>query len=162
VARWARLGGRGELGIVRSLGLRKIGALLVLACAGAQPAAGSSLAMRTLMLGLHGREHGHRVAVVAESGHLDLVLSHAGAAPHEHGGASHPAAHHPGDPDADHVFHLTDADDANARRASSESVASLAPALTMPYLASTGGTLQLAPQPRARGLEQLRTVVLRL
>jgi hypothetical protein len=145
--------------------MRKVTALLVLASAAAQPAARSPLLASALMLGLLGSEHAHAVAVVAEDGHFDLVLSHETDRRSDHprdAGQSDPPS--PLLADADHVAHFTSDDplNATARRKVSPPASVVAIALTLPPMAAPDSVFRQLPELRTSGAAQLRTVVLRL
>ena len=145
--------------------MRKLAALLMLACAAAQPAPASALHARALTLGLHARHHAHAVSVVSEDGHFHLVLSH--AAQRDSGDHRGPAR--PDDPQAsfsesDHVLHLAGDDPVNAtaRRGDASQPPLLAIAVALPSVPAPLSVFRPSPEPRARGADQLRTVVLRL
>jgi hypothetical protein len=127
-----------------------------------------------LTLGFHGDNHpAHSFSVVAEQGHLDLVLSHRPQEPRrgsERGAHDHASTPHHDDlpslfSEENHVFHLTgdDATRATPRRSVADAVPLLAIAAVLPPPAPRAATLLLAsPEPRIRGVDYLRTVVLLL
>jgi hypothetical protein len=147
---------------VKSRWVRKLVVPLVLAWIGAQSAPGSALLASALTFGLEANGHAHSVSLVADEGHLHLVLSHDPRGGREQG------AEHDGDlaistAEGEHVLHLTGDDPASSpsRRAG------FAPAPAATTLAVVTGPaprwlLRPSPQPRARGSESLRTVFLRL
>jgi len=147
---------------VKSSWIRKLVVPLALAWIGAQSAPGSALLASALTFGLQANGHAHSVSLVADEGHLHLVLSH-----DRRGGRDQGAAHD-GDlaistTQGEHVLHLTGDDSASSpsRRAG------VAPAPAATTLAVLTGpaprwVLRPSPQPRARGSESLRTVFLRL
>jgi hypothetical protein len=142
--------------------MRKLTVLLALACAGTQIAAGSALLMSTLALGFHASDHRHSVSLVADEGHLHLVLSH-----DERGGQDPGGAWHHGDPTTsvskgDHVVHLEDNDGVNTIRRADLAVPAAAPAVAMLPALSPRSVPHRSPEPRARSSDLLRTVVLRL
>ncbi len=142
--------------------MRKLAALFLLASAATQPAAGSVLLASALTLWLHGSSHAHAVSVVAEEGHLHLVLSHDEGAERDHGHApSHGGPWFAGD---DHVFHVTgdDAEVATPRRAAPDPAPALAMAVALPSAPTPARPSRPSPEPRARSSDLLRTVVLRL
>jgi hypothetical protein len=136
--------------------------LLALACAGAQLGAGSAVVAGVATLGRHGIGHEHSVSILAEDGHLHLVLSHVEPAEHDHEPAAHGDDPHSTCSNADHVFHLDSADNATLRRAMFDPAPALAVSVdVLPALAPRQLSV-LPPEPRARGVDHLRTVVLRL
>jgi len=121
----------------------------------------SSPARALAILASHG--HGHEVAVVPDSGHVDLVLSHAGdREPEPHGAERHvhalPAS------ERDHVLHLTGADEGrdSPRRSPDELASCLAHAVSRgpePRPLATSLPTRLAP---ASDPALVRSVVLRI
>lgn len=149
---------------MKSFWTRKLVVPLVLACAGTQVAPGAALRASALTLGLHESDHAHSVSLVAEEGHLHLVLSH-----DERGGQDPGGARHHGDPatstsERDHVFKLTDDDAANTRprRASFAPALAIATAVGVLRAPTPLWIVRSSPEPRARSSDFLRTVVLRL
>ena len=144
------------------LRFRKLGVLLMLACACASPATGSALLARALMVGLHESPHRHSVSVVAEEGHLHLVFSHDARSEHDHAPLPPGESMRTSFSGGDHVFHLAVADTASSRRSPLDSLpppvllVALRPPLDAPDV------LPPSPETLARGADQLRTVVLRL
>lgn len=140
---------------------RKLGALLMLACAAVQPAAASAPLASALALALHRGDHAHSVAVVPEDGHLHIVLSHGQGDGHQDEGVSH-SGHALTSYSADHVFHLAEADSATIRRAALDPAPPLAMAAALPLRPAPLVVVRPRPEPRARGADPLSTVVLRL
>jgi hypothetical protein len=153
--------------------MNRLVALLILTCAGAHPAGGFPLLASALTLGLHGDQHAHSFSVVAEEGHVDLVLSHLPQEPRR--GSGRGAHHHASTPHHDdlsnvfseesHVFHLTgdDAASATPRRSVANAVPLLAIAVTLPSPGPRAAMLfRRSTEPRIRGVDYLRTVVLLL
>lgn len=149
---------------VKSPGIRKLALPLTLVCAGTQLASGSALLASLLTLGLHDSDHAHSVSLVADEGHVHLVLSHEEQGTHH----SRNTSHH-GDPattasERDHVFHLTDDDAASTTR--HRPGFEPAPLLAAPVAVFPASTpswlLRASSEPRARSSDLLRTVVLRL
>jgi hypothetical protein len=137
---------------------------LALACAAAQVETGPALFAGLLTHGIHRGDHAHAAALVADEGHLHLVLSHVEPAEPDHGGAP-PHDHAPGSPDgADHVFHITgdDASNTTPRRADVRPAAAVTVALAAPHAFAPPWAPRTSPAPRAHGADPLRTVVLRL
>jgi hypothetical protein len=141
---------------------RKLAALLMLASTATQPAAGSALLASTLTLWFHEEPHAHSVSVVAEEGHLHLVLSHDEGADGDHGGA--PKHDAPSCAARDHVFHMTDADAASAtpRRVALDPARPIALAALLPSASPPPWASHSSPEPHARSSDLLRTAVLRL
>jgi len=108
--------------------------------------------------------HGHEVSVLADSGHLDLVLSHATSEVSDGPHASERHLHAVPDSQGAHVVHLTSSDVArdSMRRggAADARVASLAPPLLVnpPPVAAPARSLERL----AYASVPLRTVVLRI
>jgi len=147
---------------VKSSWIRKLVVPLALAWIGAQSAPGSALLASALTFGLEANGHAHSVSLVADEGHLHLVLSH-----DRRGGRDQGAAHD-GDlaistTQGEHVLHLT-GDDAASSPSRRAGVAPAPAARTLAVLTGPAPRWVLRPstQPRARGSESLRTVFLRL
>ncbi len=146
-----------------SSGLGRVPLLLMLACAGAQSTAGSGLLASALALGLHTHEHAHSAFLVREGGHLHLVLAHGEGTDHGHEAVSHHEELSGSLSESDHVFHVT-GDDATTSASRRPGLA-LAPALVTPIVSTFSSARSMfrpAPEPRARGTDLLRPVVLRL
>jgi hypothetical protein len=136
----------------------------MLAGAGAQAALGSCLAAGMFALGIHANDHAHTVALESDGDHLDGVLSHRARDAHDPGEAARDQGLPASFSEGDHVIHIAAAD--VARAASRRVVLDAAPALAL------AGALPIATAPtrapfrslalRAAGVDQLRTVVLRL
>jgi hypothetical protein len=145
---------------------RALGALLMLACAALQPAVGSAVLASALTLALHGSDHAHSLALVVDEGHLDLVLAHDGGGdhPHDHDGAPHSGAPHASPVDDDHVFHVAvdEAAGASSRKLSADPAPLLAAPVARPAPRAALSFYRAPEEPRARGAERIRTVVLRL
>ena len=144
--------------------MRKLVIPLVLACAGAQVAPGSALLARLLTLGIHRGDHAHAVALVADQGHLHLVLSHGERGGHAHGGAPKHDDRQTSPSETDHVFHVAGDDAANRtpRRADISPASPLAVAVSALPTPVPVWVLRPSPEPHARSSDPLRTVVLRL
>jgi len=150
---------------MKPYGTRKLGLLLALACAVAQPAFGSSLVSSALTLGLYSTHpHAHSVALHSDGNHLDVVLSH--GEPRGHDDRELPADHdHPVSlTHGDHVVHITGIEPSSAtpRRAILDPAPVLALRVTLPVASAPACIVRTLPEPRARGVEELRTIVLRL
>jgi hypothetical protein len=136
--------------------VRRLSALLMLVCAGAQvsPAAGFLASVLTLRLS----DHAHSVSVVSQGGHLHLVLAHPGGSPHRPEGAPHPG-HLPGAfSEGEHVFHIS-GDEATTSASRRPSVSPIAVALPA---APARPVVPVAWAPRTRAIDPQRPVVLRL
>jgi len=161
-----RAGGRlSRCRVVKSYRKRWLAALLMLACSGAQPAAGSALLVSALTIALlHGSDHAHAVSLIPGEGHAHLVLSHVEGDSHEHGGAPRHDESETSLSEADHVFHLTggDAENATPRRAAPNPGPPLAISLAAPFARALTWILRPAPDPLSRSSGNLRAVVLRL
>lgn len=144
--------------------MRRLVVLLALACAGAQSAAGSTLFSSALALGILGSHHAHSISVVAEQGHLHLVLSHADRDAHHPGPVSHHDDLQPVSSESDHVFEIgvDDATRTSPGRALLDPGAPIATIVGAPFVAAQSAVRRSPPEPRARGVDDLRTVVLRL
>ena len=144
-------------------GFRKhrIGAFVVWLCVAVQPAAASHALPGALALLLHGGDHLHAVAVVADDGHRDLVLSHDHGEHASHRTAASQCTLGPFS-ENDHVLHMTDSEDATARRIGVDP----SPPLVLSVAIARTPDLRIAgcagPEIRARGADSLGTVVLRL
>jgi hypothetical protein len=136
--------------------------LLVLACAGAQPAAGAALLASALTLWFHRAHHPHAVSVVAEDGHLHLVLSHGEGSSRDHGRVPQPDDSRSSFSEGDHVFRFGDAAGTAPRRAALDPAPPLAMVVATPPAPAARCVLRSPPEPRPRGVDFLRTVVLRL
>lgn len=139
--------------------------VLALVCAAVQLALGSSLTASALTLGLYAsHSHGHAVTLQADGSHVDLVLSHGERAVHDHDAAptghSHPAALS----EADHVVHIveSDASGATSRRALLDPAPVLVISSALPVAPRRDWLRAPMITPRAQGVEQLRTIVLRI
>jgi hypothetical protein len=136
---------------------------LVLALAIAQLAlAHVGVFVSALALGFQAHGHGHAVTLVADAGHVDVVLHHEGEPPGHAPGESSPWA--VGAHDGDHVVHMASGDGSRegARRAGPAHAALLlAPASLVP---PAGPTLPPASTSDTAGTAaaHLRTVVLRV
>jgi len=134
---------------------------LALACAGAQVAPGAALLASALAL--HASDHAHSVSVVADEGHVHLVLSHDRRGHRDRASAGHHDERATATSERNHVFHFTDEDAAKTARR-----AGVAPALAaVTAVAVMPGPTPLwvllpSLEPRARSSGSLRTVVLRL
>jgi len=148
---------------VKSSGTRKLAVLLLLACAGVQPAVGSPLVASALTLGIRADDHGHSVALRSDGDHLDVVLSHGERSDHDHQAPCNPD--HPADlTEADHVVHVTVGDVAGAtpRRALLGYAPPLAISAALPVAVARRSAPPRSLDPPARGVDYLRTIVLRL
>jgi hypothetical protein len=136
-----------------------VAVLLMLACAAGQLVPG--LLTSALTLALHG--HAHSVSVVAEDGHLHLVLAHDGPGGHEHRGVPDRDDRTTSFSERDHVFELSgdDAASTRPRRAAIDPPPLLAVTLAI-HFDTPLWLLRPSPEPRARSSEHLKTVVLRL
>ena len=148
---------------MKLLRMRKLAALLMLACAAAQPAAASASIASALALALHADDHEHSIVWVPAEGHLHVVLSHDDASGHfEEGSPSQPV--HAGivSSEDDHVVDFVDSDQATARRAALDPAPPLALAALPPPAEPTHIALRPPPDRRALASDLLKTVVLRL
>jgi hypothetical protein len=136
--------------------------LLMLACAVERPVAGSGLLAAAWTLALHG--HAHSLSVVAEEGHLHLVLAHDETAGHGHGGVPHRDDRTTSFSEGDHVFHLSGDDAASTapRRAAPDPSPPLAAMAALHFDTAPVWLCRPSPEPRARASDHLKTVVLRL
>ena len=149
---------------MKSSRMRKLAVLLMLACAGAQPALGETLIASALALGIHASDHAHSVALRSDGSHLAIVLSHGEhAAPDQRRAAQGPE-HLAGVSERDHVVHFTASETANAnpRRALLDAAPVLASTLALATPAAPAWAPAHSHEPRARGVDHLRTIVLRL
>lgn len=139
-------------------------AMSLLACVGAQILPGSALHASALTVGLHASGHAHSVALVAEEGHLHLVLSHDERGDQDQGGARHQSDRATSTSERDHVFELTADDAANTRlrRASYDPAPAIAMAVEVLPAHTPRWVLHHSLEPRTRSSDSLRTVVLRL
>ena len=148
---------------MKSSGTRKLAVLLLLACAGVQPVVGSPLVASALTLGIRANDHGHSVVLRSDGDHVDVVLSHGERGDHDHRAPCNPD--HPADlTEADHVVHVTVGDVASAtpRRVLLGYAPALAFAAALPVaVARRPAPLRFLDTP-ARGVDHLRTIVLRL
>jgi len=144
--------------------MRKLAVALMLACAGVQPALGEMLIASALALGIRASDHAHSVEFRSDGSHLDIVLSHAESGAH----AEHTAApghdHLAGVSERDHVVHVTASETANSnpRRAVLDAAPALASTLALATPAAPAWAQARSLEPRARGVDHLRTIVLRL
>src|SRR5262245_32210279 len=145
---------------------------LALACVGMQVAPGSAFLAGLLAHEIHGGDHTHAVALVADQGHLHVVLSHDQTSGEGHGDAprhddrptSGAGKDHasPSRSEKDHVFHVASADASNTPpRRSDLRPASAVAVAALPALAPTWFP-RVWPEPRAHDAVRLRTIVLRL
>jgi hypothetical protein len=148
---------------MRSSRVARVALLLMLAGAGAQATAGTAFLASALTLGLHAHGHAHAVSIVREEGHLHLILGHVEGSGH----GRETVPHHEDLPgslsESEHVFHVT-GDGASAsmtRRAALSPAAALAGPMVR-QLSPARSVFRPAPEPRARGTDLLRPVVLRL
>ena len=144
--------------------MRVLAIFLMLVCANAQPALGSSLVASALTLGVHGNGHRHSVALRSDGDHLDVVLFHGERDAHDHGGAPQNHDHSAGAAEGDHIVHVTAGDIANtrARRALIGSSPALAISPALPAAVARVWAPSRSLDPRTRGAVHLRTIVLRL
>lgn len=144
--------------------MRWLAALLMLVWASAQPPAGSALLVSALAIALHGSDHAHAVSLVPDEGHTHVVLSHVEGDSHEHGEAPRHDESKTSFSEADHVFHLTGGDAANAtaRRVTLDILPPLAIAVAVPFASAPTWILRASRDPSSRIPDQLRAVVLRL
>jgi hypothetical protein len=144
---------------VRSFRIPELAYVLMLGCAGAQSAAGSTLLASALTLGLYASHaHGHTASFVSQGGHLHLVLAHADGGDGDAAGAPGPSLS-----ESDHVIHIAsdEAGNAASRRPDVAPAAAWTTAAAVPY-PSVRPAFQPAPTPQARIGDPLATVVLRL
>ncbi len=143
---------------------RGLAIALMLACAGAQPALSSSLITSALAFGIHSHGHEHSIALHSDGTHIDIVLSHGDGGSHDH--AKMPADHdHPASLlEGAHVVHVTAVEAANStsRRVVIHQPLSLPIALVRPPDVARASPPCASFASHARGLDQLRTIVLRL
>lgn len=140
---------------------RKLGALLIWVCAAMQPAAASASLAGALTMLLHGYDHAHAIAVVADDGHVDLVLSHEHEADASHRAPHSEDAFHPLS-EGDHVLHMNDSDDATARRIGLDPSPALEIPAAVPPAPDPVVVGRAAPHVRIADNDSLGTVVLRL
>jgi hypothetical protein len=136
----------------------------MLACAAVEPALGSPVLGSALRLVLHPGDHMHAVALLSDAGHFDLVLSHGEDGSHEHDAATGAALASNPSSSGDHVFHLTSDDPLSAtqRRLDLALAAASAPGISRPLVPHSTRGLRVSSAPRARSLDSLSTVVLRI
>ncbi len=135
--------------------MRVLAALLTFSCTVTQSATGSPLRTGALAFGLH--DHEHSVSILADRGHVDLVLSH------DESGHDHDAPPPDGPrwlSESDHVVHLASDDGEATLRRGAVPPPTLSHAAPFPVPAVARIFLP-APEPRARGAHHLR-IVLRL
>jgi hypothetical protein len=140
---------------------RRLACSLAVVCGLLQPLLGSGTLFGALALVA---SHGHALSVLADAGHVDLVLTHATLESEEEHHASEPHVHASVRTDDSHVVHLASTDAAcdSMRRASH------APAPTaciLPPLSSQprrAATLARRAETPARASPLLETVVLRI
>ena len=149
---------------MKSSRLGKFCVLLMLFCAGAQPALGSSLIASALALGIDANDHAHSVVLHSDGGHIDVVLTHGKRGAHEHGGAPSDHDHPASFSDTDHVVHVAgcDAARATARRANLQAPLALAASPVRPVVVAPVWSPSRSLAPRTHGVAQQRTIVLRL
>jgi hypothetical protein len=145
--------------------MRNLTAAIALVCAVVQLAFGSSLAAGALTLGIYASHlHGHSLALQADGDHVDLVLSHRQSEVAERtsvpDGHDHPASYSEGD----HVVHVLSggAADATPRRALLDPAPAIALSIAFAGVITPPRSLHSPLEPRARGTDQLRTVVLQV
>jgi hypothetical protein len=142
----------------------RFGVVLMLACAGVQPALGETLFASALLLGIRASDHAHSVEFRSDGSHLDIVLSHAGSGAHaEHAGT--PGHDHlAGVSEHDHVVHITANETANSkpRRVVLDAAPAVASTLALESVIAPAWSSARSFEPRARGVDHLRTIVLRL
>jgi hypothetical protein len=149
---------------VKASRLRKLAVALMLACAGVQPALGEGLLASALALGIRASDHAHSVAFRSDGSHFDVVLSHGEAGAHPDDGATPDHDHLAGVSEQDHVVHVaaSEAGSATTRRV----VLNAAPALASTLALASVGVPAWSPvrsvEPRARGIDHLKTIVLRV
>jgi len=132
----------------------------MLACMVAPSATGSPLPIRVLAFGLHG--HAHSVSVLADAGHVDLVLSHDERHDHDHGALQHREDLPPSLAEGDHVVHLAGADAIGAapRRDAAPAVPPPAPWYAAPFpVPAVARILHPAAHPDGLGARHLCTVL---
>jgi hypothetical protein len=137
--------------------------LVRLACACAQAISGAPLLVSALWLGLHPGDHAHSFALLADAGHVDLVLSHAGSEAHDHRGALHVEDPSGSFAQGDHVFHIAGGDGASttARRDGLAAMPALASAIARPFAPASQGALRTSLERRARSPGHPGAAVLR-
>ena len=156
--------------------IRTLGPAVALAFATVQLAPGGLVLASVLTLVHQSGDHTHAVSLVAEAGHLEVVLSHDGDGHHHDAPASHP--HHPDaderrsspagqpgeDTDRDHVVRTNepDAADSNVRRTTPSPAPLAVPVLATPAAWTPQQPPCLPLQPRARSSDASRKIALRL
>lgn len=144
---------------------RKLAVQLALACAVAQLALGSSLIVSAVALGLYSTHaHAHSLVLQADGDHVDLVLSHDEGDGHDREVPAHGGAHAVSVSHGDHVLHVGEGDATNAkpRRALPDSAPVLATSIGFPGVVARAQVPRTSLAPGASGVDQLRTIVLRL
>jgi hypothetical protein len=141
--------------------LRRLTALLALACAGLEPATGLPLFVSALEL--HRDDHAHSLAVVSDVGHVDVVVSHAEDGHHERAAAAGEDLA-PASSDGDHVYHITSSDLPNATQRRVDLAMLPAPALrvALPFAPGMASAERGWSAPHACTFDHLSTVVLRI
>jgi hypothetical protein len=142
--------------------MRTLALSLALACAASQLAPGSAFLASLLTDAIHRGDHAHAVALVADEGHIDLVLSHGETDDAAHEDAPLHDDRHASSTETNHVLHITADDGANTtpRRADIRPAATVAIAALPATVPIRVPALSL--EPRAHGADPLRTVVLRV
>lgn len=144
--------------------MRRLAVLLMLACAGVEPAMGSPVLGGALRLILHPGDHSHSVALLSDAGHFDLVLSHAADETHEQPDATADAFAPTPPTRSDHVFHITGDDLLSATQRRVDLAASPASALGILRSTAIPSTRRVCASsaPHAHRFDHLSTIVLRI
>jgi hypothetical protein len=143
--------------------MRRLAVSLALACAaGAQVAPAPGFLASLLAHAIHGDDHAHAVVLVADRGHLDLVLAHGAEEDHPHAGAPRDDDRHTPPSETDHVFHIAVDDAANTTPRRADVSPAVPLAVAAPPTPLLAWALRPSAEPRARSFDPLRSGVLRL
>lgn len=143
---------------------KSLTALVALACGLAQPATSHAGIAGTLALGHHDDGHTHAVSVEADSGHFDIVLSHAHAGDGTPIDAGHGPVHSRSCSEPDHVVHLGNEEPScrSTRPLEPDAAPLTAIPFELPIAEPHARNLSRASAPQSSAASLLRTVVLRL
>lgn len=149
---------------MKASSLRKLAVALMLACAGVQPALGEGLVASALALGIRASDHAHSVGFRSDGSHIDIVLSHGEDGVHADDGATPDHDHLAGVSEQDHVVHVAagEAGSATPRRAVVNAASALASTLALASVSAPAWSPVHSFEPRGRGVDHLKTIVLRV